>query len=334
MDFSTKYLGLELKNPIVVGSSSLTHTPKNIKKCEESGAGAVVLKSLYEEQITADLNRLSKQEDMYIWYPEAVEYINAISTEGGVHDYLEVIKQAKELVDIPLIASINCVNDKGWVSFSKELENAGADAIELNIAVFPESNSITGQEIEKRHINIVKAVTSTIKIPVAVKLSPYFSNLRWITNELHKAGAKGIVLFNRFYRPDIDIYELRMTSPETLSGAEEITMPMRWIGLLSRELAIDIGASTGIHNAEGVIKMLLSGADTTQLCSVLYRKGMGQIHHILDELRVWMFKMNFNKISDFKGLINKDPLNTATWERIHFMKKSSGKLVKPIYSSD
>jgi dihydroorotate dehydrogenase (fumarate) len=330
MDIASSLMGIELKNPILVGSSSLTNSPKNIKKCEEAGAAGVILKSLYEEQILVDFQQLIEQDDMYQWYPEAMDFVKSLSMEQGLEQYLELIQASKSLVDIPVIASINCYSNKNWVAFTRELELAGADAIELNMSIFPEDDKQTSVEIENLYLAIVKEVKKATKLPVSVKLSSYFTNIKRMSNSLVKSGASSLVLFNRFYRPDIDIDNLHMTTRDTLSGPEEITLSLRWVGLLSSRLKCDIVASTGIHDAEGVIKQMLAGAAATQICSVLYENGINYMRDILVDIKSWMRRKGYNRVDEFKGLINKDPHNTLTWERIHFMKKSSGYIIKPI----
>jgi len=330
MKLDTTLMGMELKNPIIVGSSSLTNSIRNIKKCEESGAGAVVLKSLYEEQIIAISDQMIEKDEMYQWYPEAMVYVNAISMENGIEKYLDLIKGCKRSVDIPVIASINCFSSSNWTKFSKELENAGADALELNISIFPEDEKLKSSDIEKEYFNIVKSVKELTKIPVSVKMSSFFTNIKLAANNFEKSGSSALVLFNRFYRPDIDIDNLHMKTRDTLSGPEEITQSLRWVGLLSEKLKCDIVASTGIHDASGIIKQLLAGATAIQICSALYENGIDYLRELISEINAWMKRKGFESIKSFRGLINKDPHNTLSWERIHFMKKTSGTIIKPI----
>jgi dihydroorotate dehydrogenase (fumarate) len=332
MNLETSLMGIGLKNPIIVGSSSLTNSLKNVKKCEEAGAGAVVLKSLYEEQILIDSHYAIDQDDMYQWYPEAMDYVKSLSMEQGLDRYLELIQMAKKTIDIPVFASINCFSRSKWVSFARELENAGADAIELNIGIFPENEQQTSADLENKYLEILKEVKNITKLPLAVKMSTYFSNIKRMSHRLVRSGASSLVLFNRFYRPDIDIDNLHMITRDTLSGPEEITLSLRWVGLLSGKLKCDIVASTGIHNAEGVIKQVLAGAAAAQVCSVLYENGIHYLREILSDIQSWMKRKGYENLNDFKGLINKDPQNSLAWERIHFMKKSSGRIIKPITS--
>ena len=331
MTLETTLMGLTLRNPIIVGSSSLTNSLRNIKKCEEAGAGAVVLKSLYEEQILANTDNSVEKDDMYQWYPEAMEYINSISIENGIESYLELVKKAKAEVDIPVIASINCFSANNWTTFSRELEHAGADAIELNINIIPNNNHLKSAEIEREYYNILKSVKKILKIPVSVKMSCYFTNLKLAAKNFDKYGAAALVLFNRFYRPDIDIDYLHMTTRDTLSGPEEITQSLRWIGLLSDQLRCDMVASTGIHDGAGIIKQLLAGATAVQVCSTLYENGINYIKELISDVQAWMSRKGFENVDSFRGLINKDPHNSLSWERLHYMKKSSGNIIKPIF---
>ena len=330
MNLDTSLMGLNLKNPIVVGSSSLTNSLRNVKKCEEAGAAAVVLKSLYEEQIIANSDQMSEMDDMYQWYPEAMEYVNAISVENGIEKYLELVKECKENVDIPIIASVNCFSSKNWINFSRELENTGADAIELNISIFPKDEKLKSSVIENEYFNIVKSVKQMIKIPISVKMSSFFTNIRLAAKGFERSGATSLVLFNRFYKPDIDIDNLQMITRDTLSGPREITQSLRWVGLLSEELKCELVASTGIHDASGIIKQLLAGATAVQICSALYENGIDYIRELLSEINAWMKRKGFESIDSYRGLINKDPHNSLSWERIHFMKKTSGNIIKPI----
>jgi dihydroorotate dehydrogenase (fumarate) len=291
MKLETTIMGIKLMNPIIVGSSSLSDSVDNVKKLAQAGAGAVVLKSLYEEEIIANNNNLISENEMYKSYPEAMEYVHTFSGEDGITNYLELIRGCKKQVHIPVIASINCFSLNKWIDFSKEIENAGADGIELNISIFPKNEDHKAEKIENEYYRIVKSIKDIIKIPIAVKMSSYFTNIR---------------------RPG------------------EITLSLRWVGLLSGKLTCDLVGATGIHDASGIIKQILAGAKATQICSILYENGIDYIQEIISELNAWMNRKGFNSIEDFRGLINKDPHNTLSWERIHFMKKTYGNIIKPI----
>ncbi len=330
MNLETTLMGLKLKNPIIIGSSSLTDSVANVKRITDAGAGAVVLKSLYEEQIMVETNQNVGKTEMYQSYPEAMEYVHTFAGEEGMNDYLELIKGCKKKVDIPVIASINCFSLNNWINFSKEIEEAGADGLELNISIFPEDEKLESATIENEYYKIVKSIREIVKLPIAVKMNSYFTNIKLVAKKIEESGASALVLFNRYYRPDIDIDYLHMITRDTLSGPGEITQSLRWVGLLSEKLKCDLVASTGIHGSPGIIKQLLAGATAVQICSILYENGVDYIAEIISELNAWMYRKGFKSIDDFRGLINKDPHNSLSWERIHFMKKTSGNIIKPI----
>ena len=256
MDLSSTYLGLKLKNPIIVSSSRLTSTIENIKKCAEHGAGAIVLKSLFEEQLLADPEKLIDQDKKYFWYPEAVDFINEHSKEQGLKEYLDLIKDAKAETSVPIIASINCNTPDEWPKFAAKLEEAGMDRLELNISIMPFDEEASSQDIEDTYIDIVAEVKKNVTVPIAVKIGPMFTNIYGLVNRLDKAGADAVVLFNRFYRPDIDIENEKVVRNNVLSGPEEITQPLRWVSLLAGKVDCDIAGNTGIHTADGMVKHL------------------------------------------------------------------------------
>lgn len=322
MNMITHYMGLELKNPIIVSSSKLTSSIENIRKCADQGAGAIVLKSLFEEQLLADADRLMDKDDKYFWYPEAVDYINQHSKDFGVKEYLELLTESKKYTTVPIIASINCTTANEWPKFAKRLEEAGADGIELNIAFLPLVGDITSEEIEDRYVEIIQEVKKYTSLPVSVKFGPLFTNPVNIIQRMDKAGADALVIFNRFYRPDINIYTESIVHNNILSGPEEMTQSLRWVSLLSDKVECDVAANTGIHNAEGVIKQLLAGADAAQICSTLYSNGISYIDTILTELKEWMVEHNYNSIADFKGKIARDNEHAAAFARVQFMKRN------------
>jgi dihydroorotate dehydrogenase (fumarate) len=323
MDLSTTYMGLKLRNPLIVSSSRITSTVEDIKKCADYGAGAIVLKSLFEEQFLADSDRLMDQDDKYFWFPEAVEFINQHSKEHGIKGYLKLIREAKAVTDIPIIASVNCVSANEWPRFSKELVNAGADGIELNIAILPRENN-SSLEIENLYVNIVKEVRKNVDVPIAVKIGPFFSNGFDITKRFSEAGANAIVVFNRFYRPDIDIDTESITRPNYLSCPQEMGQPLRWVSLFASQVKCDIAGNTGIHEGSGMIKMLLAGAAAVQVCSTLYINGLGYIDTMISDLQKWMTWKEYESIDDFKGKLTKHHENIAAFERIQFLKQALG----------
>lgn len=325
MSLQTKYMGLTLQSPVIVGSSSITSKIENIKKCAEYGAGAIVLKSLFEEQIIADIEAKMEGDDMYFWFPQAADFVKTISSDHGVKEYLKLITEAKKSISIPVIASINCVNDKEWIKFAKEIENAGADALELNISLIPYDVKINCKDIAEMYFDIIKKVKKTVTIPVAVKIGPHFTNLIKFASNLKEAGADGLVTFNRYYSPDIDIDSIELITTNYYSSPTEITNTIRWVNRISEKVKIDISASTGIYNYTGAVKQILAGATSIQLCSTLYKNGLKQIARINKDIEKWMKKKGFTTIDDFKGLIQRDKQNEIHFERVQFMKKTTGK---------
>jgi dihydroorotate dehydrogenase (fumarate) len=327
MDLSTRFMGLELKNPVIVSSSELTATFSNIRRCADSGAGAVVMKSIFEEQIMDTMNLQLEKDNMYFWYPEAAEYIKTLSREHGIEEYILLIKNVKEYTDMPVIASINCTTPNQWPKFAASLEEAGADGIELNISIHAFNEFLSSEKIENTFIEIVTNVKKNARIPVAVKISPFFTNLMSLTTRLSRAGADALVLFNRYYRPDIDINNLKIISSNVFSAPEEITQSLRWVMLLSNKLDCDISASTGVHDYTGVIKQLLVGADTVQICSTLYKSGIEYVETIIKEMEDWMKREEVFSVNEFRGFLKKSEENTAAFERVQFMKKTTGEYV-------
>lgn len=315
-------MGISLKNPIIVGSSKLTSNFKSVKKCIDQGAGAIVLKSLFEEQLLADSDKLIEKDAKYFWYPEAIDYINTYAKAYGIREHLDLIKEIKAYSKTPIIVSVNCVTAKEWPQLSKHFEEAGADGIELNISIFPFDCTTESIDIEDSYVEIVREVKKHVSIPVSVKLGPYFTNPTRITKRLVKAGANAIVLFNRFYRPDIDIDTQKIIDDNFLSSPQELTQSLRWVGILSPNLKCDIAASTGVHDFNGFVKQLLAGAEAVQFCSALYNKGVGYIDTLLFDLKKWMKKNDFESIYAFKGKVANDATNTPAFQRVQFMKRN------------
>lgn len=324
-NLETTYMGLKLKNPLIVGSSGLTNSVENVIEIEKEGAGAVVLKSLFEEQINQAANQTFDQGDFSNYYPEAQDYIQNYSAENDVAIYLDLIKECKAKVNIPIIASINCMSSNEWINFAKKIEDAGADALELNIFVLPSDPKKKGEDNEKVYFDIVKKITSIINIPVSIKLSYYFSGLAKTIEMLSWTGIKSLVLFNRFFSPDIDINNFEIKSSNVFSTPADLAQSLRWVAMLSNKIDCDISSSTGVHDGEAVIKQLLAGATTVQIASVLYKKGLKEISIMLKEIEAWMEKNKFSSIDDYRGKMSvKVAENPAAWERVQFMKYFSG----------
>jgi dihydroorotate dehydrogenase (fumarate) len=324
-DLSTKYMGLTLRNPLIVASSGLTDSFNKIEEHDKNGAGAVVLKSLFEEQILLEaehrLEKARKNSLMYAEYSETLDYIDLHIKEKELGDYLGMIRKIKKELLVPVIASINCISKMEWTGFAQQIEEAGADAIELNIFIMPFNMKDQPAAIEKRYYDIVKKVKAEIDIPLAVKLSPYFINLGQVIMNLEKEGANAVVLFNRFASPDIDIDKIKVTSAPPYSTPDEIYNSLRWIAMMSNRVQIDLAASTGIHDGEAVIKQLLAGASVVQVASALYKHGASFLPALLKFVDEWMTKNGFNYIDQFKGnLSQEEASNPDVFERLQFMK--------------
>ncbi len=319
-NLSSVYMGIELKNPLIVASCDLTSNIEQIKKCEEEGSGAVVLKSLFEEQIETETEELIAES----WLPnhtEAFEYVRGMSMANGPSLYLDLIKKAKKEISIPIIASLNCISPKWWIDYAKQLELSGADALELNISVLPSDLKRSSEEIEKIYLDILDGVLGEINLPVAVKIGPYFTSIAKILNDLSKKGVKGLVLFNRFYQLDIDIKNIKLTGGNPLSSPNEISNSLRWIALLSERIPCDFAATTGIHSGHDVIKQILAGAKAVEICSTLYKNGLDHINNMLEEIKSWMNEHNYENIEDFRGkLSKKEEDKIELYDRLQYIK--------------
>jgi dihydroorotate dehydrogenase (fumarate) len=319
-DLSVTYMGLKLANPLIVSSSSLTNTVVKVKRCEDSGAGAVVLKSLFEEQIEAQTEEIEEESWPYP-HPEAFDYVRQMGMRLGQDDYLKLISEAKKSVSIPVIASLNCISPKWWGNYAREIARAGADAIELNIAILPVDPQRSAEDVERTYVRIIEGIRRRVEIPVAAKIGPYFTALPQLARRLSDAGVAALVLFNRFYQMDIDIEKLSLVPGYHLSSPDEIHLPLRWVAVLSGQVGCDIAASTGIHDGTGIIKQLLAGARAVQVCSHLYQKGMDSIGVMLDQLREWMERHHHDKIADFNGkMCMESSEKPEYYERLQYIK--------------
>lgn len=324
MKLRTTYLGLELKSPIIVSSSTLTGNVESIKKCADAGAGAVILKSIFEEQISSEIKREEgySEEDIYDAYPEAQEYLNTFMRGSEIEIYEKLIRESKKVVDIPIIASINCSDRGEWIRIAKELQDAGADALELNIAIAAFDRDLDPRKIEEEYISILKEVEKNINIPVSVKLGDHFTNISRLAFNLTKAGAKGLVLFNRFYNPDINIEKMKVVTGNSISAPEENHNTLRWISLLSsQEIPCELSASRGVYTGEDVIKQILAGAQTVQVCSTLYRNGIEYVKQMNADIEAWMDRHNFDNVKDFRGIANKKE-DIKVVERLQYLRRN------------
>ncbi len=318
-------MGLKLKNPIIIGSCGLTNSVENVKEASAHGAAAVVLKSLFEEQIQLTIDQLNTKTEHTNHYSEAEDYIHNYSKADIVENYLKLIRECKQAVDIPVIASINCISLSEWTDFAMKIEQAGADGLELNIFILPSDPHKSGDDNEKIYFDIIEKVIKTVKIPVAVKISFYFSGLARMALKLSWTGIKGLVLFNRFFSPDIDIEKFEIKASNVFSHPAELSQSLRWVAMLSTKVQCDIAASTGIHDGKAVIKQLLAGAASVQIASVIYKKGFQEIGIMLAELEDWMTRHKFTSTEQFIGRMSvKKADNPAAYERVQFMKHFSG----------
>lgn len=323
INLECNYMGLKLRNPLIVGSSGLTNALENIVEIERNGAGAVVLKSLFEEQIHhATGSGVSRGTALY---QEPEEYIRNFSRPDDLNGYLDLIRKAKKSVKIPVIGSINCISDAGWVSYAKKMEEAGADGLELNISVSPSDIEKESADNEKTYFSITEKILKEVSIPVAVKVSYYFSNLAKTLTVLSQTGIKSLVLFNRFYSPDFDIEREEVKTTFVFSAPSDIAISLRWIAMLSPLVKCELCASTGVHDGAGLVKQLLAGARAVQIASVLYKKGFKEIASLIDYLENWMDRHGYRSIDDFRGkLAGSAAGNPAPDERVQFMKHFSG----------
>ena len=315
---STKYLGLTLKSPLIVSSSRLTSTLGQLKEAEDSGAGAVVLKSLFEEQINYYVHSASSSSD----YPEADDYLSNYIQSNSVDNYLDLIRKAKGNLGIPVIPSINCYTSRGWTGFAKNIEEAGADAIEINVFFMPVDRKKSSVESEKLYFELIESLKKSVKIPVALKIGYRFSNILYMIDQFYNRGIEGVVMFNRFYEPDVDINRMEIIPASIFSQENERRYVLRWIGMASaQDIRIDISASTGVHSGQDAIKYLLAGAHTVQVCSVLYNKGIDYLKTMNRQISDWMNVKEFKGISDFRGRLNyANYQKPGVFERTQFMK--------------
>jgi dihydroorotate dehydrogenase (fumarate) len=317
INLETSFAGLKLKNPLIAGSSGLTNSIQKIRELEEAGIGAIVLKSLFEEQIENHSEKLSQLTD----YPEAADYINTYIEMNHVEKYLDLIRAAKEVCSIPIVASINCYKSARWVDFAKTIQDAGADALELNLFVL-NAGEFHDSYLEDTYVNVVRELKKTIRIPLIIKMAKNISNLPGLVGKLKALGADGVVLFNRFYQLDIDIKKMEITSGPVFSNPADFSDTLRWTAIVAGRVPdFDVACSYGVHTWEDVIKGILAGAGGIQLCSVLYEQGTEVIGDILTLMEEWMQQSNYNRIEEFRGKLSYANIESpALYERVQFMK--------------
>jgi len=323
MDLSTTYLGLKLKNPLVASASPLSYSLDAMKRVEDAGASAIVMYSLFEEQIIHEQGELNHYLNVGSeTFAEAITYFpKPQSFNLGPEEYIDLLAKAKTALKIPVIGSLNGITPGGWIEYAKNIEEAGADGVELNVYYIPTDPGIGSAEVESRYIDVLKAVKSTVKIPVAMKLSPFFSAMANMARRLDEAGANGIVMFNRFYQPDIDLEELEITPNLHLSNSSEMRLPLRWIAILHGRLKASLAATTGIHTAEDVLKVVMAGADAAMLASALLKHGPQRIAEILSQMTRWMEEHEYVSVTQMKGSMSQRSVaDPSSFERANYMK--------------
>ncbi|HUL41649.1 MAG TPA: dihydroorotate dehydrogenase-like protein [Burkholderiales bacterium] len=322
MNLTTRYLGLALENPLIASASPLNLDLSNIQRLEEAGAAAVVLPSIFEEQLEremAEIERLTSigaesSAETTSYFPSAATY------RTGPHQYLDLIERARAAVDIPVIASLNGVTRSGWIDYARLVQEAGAHAIELNVYFVPGDPALSGSEVEQRYFDILRAVKAAVSIPVAVKLAPYFSSVGHTVQQLEREGADGFVLFNRFYQPDIDLGRLQLKRDLDLSTPLEIRLPLLWIAVLAGKTRASLAASTGVETADEVVKYLLAGADVVMSTSALLRHGIGHMKTLIDGLAAWLRARNVDSLSAIRGQMSQSKVSdTAAFERANYI---------------
>ena len=320
-DISTTYLGLKLQSPVIVGSSGLTDKPEKITRLEKYGAGAVVLKSIFEEEILMEYEHLFSEEAPGRYKDDYLDYFDYRIKEVNLDNYLSLISQSRKLVNIPVIASINCSTAHEWTYFAKKIQEAGADALELNIFILPSILAQSPENIERTYLKIIQSVRNEIKIPLAVKMGYYFSNLAGMISELSRCNINGLVLFNRTYSPDIDIEKMEISSAGVFSSPKDLSVSLRWIAIMANRVKCDLAASTGVHDGKAVVKQLLAGANAVQVVSALYENGPEFLETMLKELKEWMLSKKYERIGEFRGLLSQEKqMDPALFERVQFMK--------------
>lgn len=324
-NLTTHFFGLKLKSPVIAASSSMTADLTQIKKLAGAGAGAIVLKSLFEEEIDAQLQEELAKRKAFEPEPEYLDYFDYIIKDENLKDYTNLIKQAKHAIDVPVIASISCISASDWTVFTKKMEDAGADALELNLFLLPSDIGRTSEANEQFYFDAIKKVLAVVSIPVSIKISHYFSNLAEMIKKLSQTGISGITLFNRFYVPDIDINHEQLIAADVLSHSNDYLLPLRWTGIMSSQIDCPLAATTGIHSAETAIKLLLAGASAVQIASVLYNEGAGLIAEFNDRIENWMNEKGYREIGDLRGTLAVKQKHVILYERAQFMKYFSGK---------
>jgi len=323
LDLTTTYLGLHLKNPLVASASPLSRKIDSARRLEDAGAAAIVMYSLFEEQITHDSHELNHYLERGTHaFAESLSYFPDLEHYNlGPEPYLEHLHSLKQAVDIPVIGSLNGISSGGWLDYAHKIEQAGADALELNIYYLPTDVDLDASELEESYVQLVRDVRSRIKLPIALKLSPFFTSLPHIAKRFVEAGANGLVLFNRFYQPDFDLEELEVIPNLELSTPHELRLPLRWIAILYGRIAADFALTSGVHTAQDVLKAMMAGANVAMMTSTLLQNGTGRLMHILNDLQEWMEAHEYESITQMRGSMSQRAVaDPAAFERANYMK--------------
>ncbi len=329
VDLTTSYLGLDLKNPLIAAASPLSQKVETVRQLERAGIAAVVMYSLFEEQIIYDSLRLDRDlsqgtdsfAEALTFFPDLAAYNDLNQYSIGPEDYVENLRKLKSAVDIPIIGSLNGMTNGGWIEYAKKIEDAGADALELNIYNLSTDPEVSSQEIENEYLDLVRSIRASIEIPIAIKLSPFFTNLPNFARNLVEAGVNGLVLFNRFYQPDLDLEELEVVPSLVLSNSQELRLPLRWIAILYGRISADFALTTGIHTAEDLLKATMAGASASMSASTFLKYGIAHGTEILDGVISWMEEHEYESIAQMKGSMSQQAVaEPAAFERANYIK--------------
>ena len=316
-------MGFELVSPVIASSSGITDSVDNLKQLEQCGAGAVVLKSLFEEEIIAEMQRTETQmQRPGFTFPDMADMFDYVDADNGVANYLDLIGRAKQAVAFPVIASVNCISAQKWTYFAREIEQQGADGLELNVFLMPSDfDAADAVSFERSYFEIIQMVLDQVSIPVSVKLSHYFTLLGKTLQEISQSGIRGLVLFNRFFSPDFDLQQVGIVPTNVFSSAAELALSLRWIAIMSGRVGCDLAASTGVHDGDGVIKQILAGANAVQVASVLYQQGIDTVQQMNQRLSSWMAEQGYSSLADFRGALSQARVkNPAAYDRVQFVK--------------
>lgn len=319
-DLSTTLMGIPLRNPLIVASSRLTSDLDGVRACADAGAGAVVLKSLFEEQVMADTDR-SIHQATFLSHTEAEDYFVSLGRGQHMEEYFGLVEAAKKAVDIPVIASVNCISSETWIESARGFQSAGADGLELNVFVLPSDTAMDSRRLEAHYLDLAARVSAVVKLPVAMKVGPHFTGMAHVFKGLSDSGLGALVLFNRFHRPDIDIETMTVKSAPIFSAPEEMALTLHWIGLMAGNVGCDLVANTGIHDAAAVVKQLLAGATAVEMCTAVQKRGASHVKTVLGDLSAWMERHHFSRLDEVRGKLSRRSLaEPKSFDRTQYLK--------------